>query len=846
MKWYTNVAKLGNHICIRGVDEHGNPYKDRWMYEPTLYIETDKETGFTSIEGKKLKPISFGTITEMLDFANSHRDSNLKLYGFPHVNHQYILEEFGDVQNVWDTKKIRKFNIDIEVFSDEGFPEAREANYPITAICIHDSITDKFIVFAFGGKWSEENSELSSELLDKTKVIICRSEQDLLEQFLKFWQAFTPDVVTGWNTEFFDIPYIHNRLLNLGFDVKKLSPWRHVLLKEIQTTRGTEQSLFIAGISSLDYLPMYRKRKVQDSYRLDNIAEIELGQKKLDYTEVTGLHQLYKTNFQKYIDYNIQDVNLVKLLDEKLGLIDAQFALGYMACLNAEEASSPVRMWDALINKELFAKNQIVPYHARTDASNRTIPGGYVKEPHVGKHGWCVSFDLNSLYPHLIMQYNISPETLNKEYRLWPEATDADRLNRLIAREPFESPEGHCVAGSGHAYSNEVEGFIPRIMRTMYQERKTVKKNMLKYQQDAIRYKDAGDMAKYREADKQTSLANLKQNVIKIALNSGYGALANKYYRWFDNRLGESITLSGQLAIRTSEKALNKWMNKLLNTDKDYVIAIDTDSNYVNVQPLVDKFFSNKSKDEIVDILNKVCEEQMRKAIDEGYADLAQYTNAFENAMVMEREAIASSAVWTAKKRYAMNVWDMEGVRYEKEAKVKIQGLEAIRSSTPMSCRKELLEIIKLILDTDEQTVQTYLSQFKEKFMNLPFEEIAMPRTMNNVSKQTRNDNSFNKGTPPHVRGAIAYNKLLLRNGLTNWESIKDGDKAKFMYLRQPNNVGTDVISFYSTLPKELNIEQYIDKEKMFEKVVIDPVKNILDPINWSPVKIQTLADFFG
>ena len=828
MDWYTNVSKIGDYLYVRGV-KNGKPQAERILYEPVVYIETERETGFTSIDGKNLKPLRFDTLRECHDFTNQHKESNLKIYGFPHWHHQYILDNYADTENKWDRKHIRTFNIDIEVFSDEGFPTPREAAFPITAICLHDSFTDKFVVFATGS-WKKENSELPKEIVDKTFFVPCKDEFTLMKNFISYWKDFPPDIVTGWNVEFFDMPYIHNRMINLGFEPRKLSPHHFIFCKEVPTAHGNEQSIDMYGISVLDYMTMYKKQKVQDSYRLDNIAEIELGQKKLDYSEVAGLHNLYKENFQKYIDYNIQDVNLVKELDEKLGLIDAQIAAATMACINYDETSSVTRTWDALINKEMSFSNQKPIYHQTKKELTKTIAGGYVKEPQVGKHGWCMSFDLNSLYPHLIMQYNISPETLHQTYQLWPESSDQARLERFINREEFDAPPNHCVAASGHAYDTSFEGIIPRIMRRMYKERKAMKKIMLEKQKRGESY----------------AYEDLRQYVLKISLNSGYGAYANRYYRWFDVRLGESITLSGQLAIRTSEKAINDWMNKLLKTDEDYVIAIDTDSNYVNVQPLVDKFFADKTREQIVDILDKVAEEQVQKVIADGYDQLAEYTRAFENAMVMEREAIASSAFWTAKKRYAMAVWNMEGVAFKDDPKIKIQGLEAIRSSTPASCRKPLLELIKLTLMEDEETVQAFVAEFKEKFMAMPEEDISMPRSMNNVTRQTRKDLQFNKGTPPHVRGAIMYNRLLEKYDLKNWETIKDGEKGKFIYLRVPNNVGTDVISFATSIPDEFNVRQYIDKELMFQKVILDPAKNILEPIGWTAEKQNDLLDFFN
>lgn len=826
--YYTNVGRRGESLLIRGIKD-GEEVRFKYEYSPTLYVEHPNDYGFYNIHGKTLKPIQFEDMNKANEFTKEHEGSNLKIYGFPHFPCQYILENFPNASEKYRKEDIRVFNIDIEVTSTEGFPDAENAAYPVTAICIHDSKIDKFVTFG-NGHWDREDSVLPQDILDRVHYINCKDEYELLSKFLRYWTTFTPNIVTGWNIEGFDMPYLFNRLDNLGMDGRKLSPWRRGILRKIQTARGEDTAVNIDGIDQLDYMHMYKRNKIQDSYRLDNIASIELGERKLDYSEMGSLHKLYFDDFQKFIDYNIQDVNLVKRLDEKMGLINAQLMIAYMAGANAGEINSPVRTWDVLINREMAKERKIPHYHHNAPAHRETIPGGHVKEPQVGKHGWCVSFDLNSLYPHLVMQHNISPETINQSFKLWPHESQENRLDKLLNREKINLPSNHCLAASGYAFTNEFEGVIPRLMRKMYEDRKAYKKEMIKDQQEG----------------RDSTYNNLKQYVMKILLNSGYGGLTNKFYRWFDQRLGESITLSGQMMIRTSEKAINDWMNNVLKTDNvDYIIAIDTDSNYVNMQPLVDKFFSDKSRDELIDIIDKICDEQITKAIEKGYEEASQYMQT-NNKMVMEREAIASSAIWTAKKRYAMCVWDMERVKYRDEPKIKIQGLEAIRSSTPAQCREPLLEIITLALTSTEDVTQKFIADFRARFNDLPIEEIAFPRTMNNVTKMTQQE-GFRKGTPPHIRGAITFNRFLKKYGIEkDWELCKNGEKGKFIWLIEPNTVGSDVISFNTSIPEEFNVRPYIDYNKQFTKAVIEPINGILEPIGWSAEKKLTLESFFG
>ena len=828
-EYYTNVAMYGQNLLVRGIRD-GQEFRSKIKYSPTLYIQSAKQTGYTDIYGNSLKPLQFDTMVEARNFVKQNEETNLKVYGFPFYNSQYCIETYPNSENDWKREEIRVFTIDIEVSSEEGFPEPDESKYPVTAICVHDSLRDKFITFG-NGDWSKNESVLPQELVDKVFYVPCNSERQILEFFLKYWCDNYPQIVTGWNTQTFDMPYIHNRMVKLGFDVKKLSPWSITRLREFPTKQGTQQRVEIVGVDDIDYLDRYKKNSVQESYRLDHIATVELGEKKLDYEEAGTLHRLFFDDFNKFIDYNIQDTNLVKRLDDKMGLIDVQIAVAYKAGINYEDVSGVVKTWDALINREMAVENKIPPSTFPKYSLTEAIPGGYVKPPQVGKHGWVASFDLNSLYPHLIMQYNISPETIMDKLQVWPDISEDKRMRDFLHNKSYKNPGDFAVAASGWVFKKDHEGMIPRAMRKLYSERKKIQ----------------GVMKKAQKEGKDITKLHLAQYVRKILLNSGYGAITNRYYRWFDPRLGSSITLSGQFVIQRAEMAINRYLNKLLKTDKvDYVIAIDTDSNYVNLQPLVDKFFADKSKAEVVDILDRVCEEQLTKALNQEFDEIAKYQNVYEQKMVMGRENIADSAFWTAKKRYAMNVWDIEGYRPEKP-KLKIQGLEAIRSSTPQICREPLLKLIELCLVSDEAEVQKAVQDFKKYFLTLRGEDIAFPRTMNNVWAYTPRDNiGFKKGTPPHIRGAVLFNRLIKQHKLENtWEFINNGEKGKFLWLREPNNVGSDVISYMTVIPNEFKVRDYIDYQKMFQKIIVEPMEGILDPIGWSIEKKLTLTNFF-
>ena len=300
-EYYTNVAIYGQNLLVRGIRD-GEEFRSKIKYDPTLYIQSATKTGFTDVYGNHLKPLPFDTMVDARNFGKQNEETNLKVYGFPFFNSQYCIEYYPNAENDWKREEIRTFTIDIEVSSEEGFPEPGEAAHPITAICLHDSITDKFITFG-NGDWSRQDSVLTdSDLLDKVVYVPCNSERQILDFFIKYWSDHYPQIVTGWNTQSFDMPYIHNRMVKLGFDVKRLSPWGLTRIKEFPTKQGTQMRVEITGIDDIDYLDRYKKNAVQESYRLDHIANIELGEKKLDYKEVGSLHKLFFEDFNKFID----------------------------------------------------------------------------------------------------------------------------------------------------------------------------------------------------------------------------------------------------------------------------------------------------------------------------------------------------------------------------------------------------------------------------------------------------------------------------------------------------------------------------------------------------------------
>ena len=534
-------------------------------------------------------------------------------------------------------------------------------------------------------------------------------------------------------------------------------------------------------------------------------------------------------------DSNVHDVELVDRLEGKMKLLELAVTMAFDAKVNFEDVYSQVRMWDTLIYNYLKERKICVPPKQDAPSKNDKYAGAYVKEPKPGLYEWVVSFDLNSLYPHLIMQYNISPETLID--RRHPTAS----VDGLLRQEVQIGSGDYCVCANGAQFRKDIQGFLPEMMQKIYDERKIFKGKML----DAKReFEKTGD-PKLQDA---ISAFNNIQMARKIQLNSAYGAIGNQYFRYYNLANAEAITLSGQVSIRWIENSMNQYLNKLLQTEnEDYVIASDTDSIYIHLGPIVDKFLSHKSGDKtaLVGLLDKICQEKLEPFIERSYQELATYVQAYDQKMIMKRETIANKGIWTAKKRYILNAWDIEGVRFT-EPKLKIMGIEAVKSSTPAACRTAIKDALKVIMNQEESDLQDFVADFRKKFESLPPEDVAFPRGCNGVSKFSNPVSVYSKGTPIHVRGALLYNFHVKKNKLTHkYPLIQEGEKVKFLYLRTPNRINENVVSFFQTLPKEFGLDKSIDYDLQFKKSFLDPLQVILDTIDWQAERVASLMEFF-
>ena len=837
--FFTNVKIIGDNVCYRGI-ENGKRVQFKYEYSPTVFVPSTKESKFKSITGSFVDEIQPGSIRETKDFIKKYEEiENFEILGDIGFDVQYLSDKFK--ANVdWDISKISIQIIDIETATENsGFPNKLTAPEEILLISLVDLATSKVTTFAtreYTGK-NENNADIR----------IFKDEYTMLNSFLDYWNHINVDVISGWHTDGFDIPYLINRISNiLGDDnVKRLSPWRMITSRKVKVKFGKEDTIYnIAGIASLDFKTLYQKFTYtkQESYTLDYISSVELGKGKLDHSEFSTFKDFYTSGWNKFVDYNIIDCVRVLELEQKMKLIELCLTMAYLAKINYEDVFSQIRMWDAIIYNHLKAQNIVIPKKPSNSKSEQ-FEGAFVLEPVPGLYEWVVSFDATSLYPSIIQAWNISPET-------YVDIDNSISVEKLMAKLCSPSSE-YTTAANGAMYTKEKKGLLPELIDIYMEKRKSAKKSMILAEQKLEELKKKQHTKEeYAVISNEISRYNNEQMAFKIAMNSLYGAIGNAYCRYFKLENARAITLTGQYIIKTVAIGLNDDLNKMFMADSpkkyDWVFYCDTDSNYITLKPLVEKYYKKASNEKLVDIIDKISEEKLTPIINKHCNNIQSYTNVLRNMISFKRESISTNGVWVAKKRYFLNVLDNEGVRYN-IPKLKVMGLEVVKSSTPGVVRAKLKSCLSMILDNKEEDLQSFILDFRKTFNSLSIEDISFPRSVNGIGKYSDLNSIYSSGCPIHTKGAILYNKEIETLKLQNkYPKIGEGDKLKYTYLKKPNPIKDIVIAFPSELPKEFNLTKYIDYDKQFEKAFIEPLKNILNVINWNIEKVNSIDDFFS
>lgn len=834
--FYTNVCVTYNGtINYRGIDKNGDRvmFRDN-NFKPTLYVNSGNSSvvddkSFKTLGNQDVNPIVFNSIEDAKEHIGTYKGvDGYDLYGMTRWEYQYLNDKFKNKVN-WDFSKIKTFILDIEVDSSNGFPNMETTPELVTSIAIKDLHSGEYLLWGYGD-YDTDN--------DKITYIKVDTEEELFVSFLDFWSSNYPDIITGWNTTFFDIPYIIRRALALGLDseIKKISPWGRYNAQKIDLHGKVENKYHIQGIDNLDYIDLYKKftYETRASYSLDHIAKTEVGRGKTDDGTSTGF-ALWKTDHQKFIDYNIRDVDLISELDGKLKLLKLICTMAYSAKCNFSDVFSQVRTWDCMIYNYLSERKITIPF-LKSATKEGSYAGAYVKDVVPGMYKNVVSFDIASLYPNIIRTLNIGPETYQKK-------VNVVNMDYILNKKPI-SWDG-SVSSNGVVYSKEKQSLFSQLVEITYESRVEKRNEMMRLRKL--------DEEKHKQ---QIEDLDMEQYALKIQLNSLYGAIGNEYFRFYDRDNAEAITTTGQTIIQWVERSVNEVIG-----DYGKVFYCDTDSIFVTLEKLIDKV---KPKNDI-DYLDTFCKKVLEPHIQKSFDNYCSYINAYKNHLVMKREAIGDKGIWQAKKRYMLNIFDNEGVRYN-EPKLKVMGVESVKSSTPQICRDALKTSIGLMMNGTESDVHDFVGKFKEEFWNSSI-ELASPRTANNVTSYhqklisnnktnvftgEKNVDFFDFQGPIHIRGCVIFNILLKELNLTKkYETIKDGEKIKFLYLhRNPTTSkyikgdDTPVIAFKTILPEEFGLIDYIDKGTQYNKTYVEPLSNLLKLIGWNIKPTGSLAKF--
>ena len=832
MKFYTACALKGNKVLVRGY-RNGERFSESVAFKPSLFIRSEKDSKYRTLKQIKVKRMIFDTLYDCREFLDQYRElDDCPIYGNTDFVTQYIMETYQG-EMVYDLSKIKIAYLDLECESEGGFPDLDNPNEKVNLMSIRISGVTHVISF-------------TPITLPDCKVYMVSNEKELLKKTFEILAKEDVDVLTGWNIKLFDIPYIIGRAL-LYFEEKEIQSWLPFGLMKVRQTDigGKMYKLYeLPGYTILDYMDLYKKFSgtSQESYALQNIAKVELDAQKLDYSEYGSLREFYRQNFQKFAEYNVQDAILVERLDDKLKLIDLAVSIAYEAKITFDTVFFATRIWETICCDYLMQKD-IVPPLKRSYAKDEQFVGAYVKDVTPGLYKNVVSFDATSLYPSIIMQWNISPETctkadssMNADYFL-----GSDKKNIPDLLEEAESINS-CLACNGSTFTKDVQGFIPILIERTFNQRKEAKSRMIELEKEY-------EQTKNKDLLPRIAALKIRQSVKKILANSLYGCLGNPAFVYSSPELATAVTVTGQVIIRKAEMAMNDYIQSLTKDKKDYVLAVDTDSVYLNLDAIVQKISEKTKISNVTEFINQICEQKIQPELTKEMKILSHSLGCSENKIIFKREAIASAGMFIAKKRYALLVQDLEGVRFA-EPKLKIMGLETARSSTPLVVRNKLKDCIKIILTKTPEELRKYVDEFYDEFMKLPIEDVASPRGVKGINKYADLSNIYKLGTPIATKAALLHNAYVKKLNLTkDVPAIKENDKIKFVFVNVPNPYGKAnrdaVMGFVGKPPKEFQLEKYVDTKKQFDKTFGEPLENILTAIGWSITEKITLEEFF-
>ena len=818
-------------------DKEGRRIVTDCSYNPYIWIESKKPTNQKSLFNTDVMRRDFATQWDRNKYI---RDSG-RTRVFENINceHQFLIDMFWKEHqsDSFSQHPLKVLFIDIETYSPDAFPIPSEAKDTINVITVYDSLSRRFITWGLGKM---------DKPVDNCDYVHCETEVILLENFLNYLERDYPDVITGWNTEFFDIPYIINRLYNiLGEDaVKRLSPVRNVFKRAIMGQFGREQDkYYIKGVACLDYLDVYKKfsQGLRESYKLDAIGQYELGEKKIDYGN-TNLSSLADDDWQTFVEYNIQDVNLIVKMEDKLRYLELLRMLAYVGCTPLESAMGTLSTITGAVIMKGREKGVVIPTFVKDSAVHQRYEGAFVGEPQRGFQENILSFDANSLYPNTMISLNLSPETkIGTITHKDDNGVTIRHVNGQIfnlkseAFMKFVQDEQIAISKAKVLFTQSRKGIIPEIVDRLYQQRVEIKKELKKHKLKL--YKLNKTDAEYNNTKKIIDRLDIKQFTIKILINTVYGYFGNKHAPIGDSDIARSITLTGQAVIKQSNKILREYIYELSGNDKiDPIVYNDTDSSYISIKSIVKAL-----NIPFVDSSGKITDQvytQAQKIEDHLNQEITKWSNKSLNSkdsrFVFKRECICDTGVFLQKKRYVLHVLDDEGIPVDK---FKYTGVEVVRSTMPSAIKPYVKKIIETMMTTKElsKTDRVFLDAY-ETFKSLPIEEIAFVMGVKEYDKYARKCSEFNtvKAMPIHTKAAYFYNLMIDRFNISNdYEKISNGDKIRYFYVKQPNKYGLNAIGYKYYMPKEFKGVFEPDTELMFEKIIFNIIERFYDAVGW-------------
>lgn len=819
-------------VFLRTWTEDGNRIDTEIPFRPYLYLEKDGADDAVSIFKTTLLKKTFKNSIERKKFTDN--SANKRFFHNIGPEQQFLVDMYKDQNNGPSFSKfaLKTFFLDIETEMTTGaFPVPEKARERINLITIYDTLTNSTHT------WGLEKSYTST--ISNCIYHRCKDEEDLLLKFVDYWKTDYPDIVSGWNSAGFDLPYIINRCKNVfGEDfIQQFSPVGRVHSRKVFTSEFGKEMVkwIISGVNCIDYMEIYKTFSVgeRESYSLNYISETELGEGKIAFN-AASLGELATNDWKTFVDYNIQDVHLLVKLEEKLKYLQIVRLLAYKGCTNLEAALGKIAIVTGAVAIQAHRQGFIIPTFG-INSDRESYEGGYVKEPERGLQTSIVSFDVNSLYPNTIITLNISPETKIGKIVTGDFETSKEVTIRLVNGKlhttkvdnfkKFLVSEKMSISKAGVLYSQKSKGVIPNLIDEIYKERVDLQKQL-----------HALEVSGKKDQDTQSKITyfDTLQYTLKILLNSIYGTFANKHSSLMDIDNAMSITVTGQNVAKAGSVIVDRYINKTFGiSGKSATIYQDTDSVYVTIQPVLDKLnipllIDGEINPAVNQIVDDIDSEVNKEILNWAKSDLYSIDPRF----AFKREVIADVGVFLQKKRYILRVLNNKGIKTDK---FKFVGVELVRSTTPKKVKKFIEHVTKTALLTRsiKEANEAYRSGY-EAFCKLHPDDVALRTSINNLEKYAEGASlyKFKDATPSHVKGAIAYNILIKQLGLSDkLEAIQTGQKVKKMYCTK-NKYGLDAISYTASLPDEFGLK--VDWDRMFEKLVTQPVERLYDAIGWT------------